>query len=146
MIYDNEKILLGMKKRGFGAGRWNGFGGKVLEGESIEETLPRELLEEAGIVADNLISRGQLNFTFEENDDEVEVHLFSASSFSGQVVETEEMKSQWFAQSEIPYAEMWSDDIYWLPPLLVGKNIKAQFHFDNPQSQTILKKSVEKYD
>ncbi len=31
------KILLGMKKRGFGEGRWNGFGGKVEKGETIEQ-------------------------------------------------------------------------------------------------------------
>lgn len=31
------RVLLGMKKRGFGAGKWNGFGGKVQQGETIEE-------------------------------------------------------------------------------------------------------------
>jgi hypothetical protein len=28
-MHQNENVLLGMKKRGFGQGRWNGFGGKV---------------------------------------------------------------------------------------------------------------------
>ena len=37
LIYQHPKLLLGMKKRGFGAGRWNGFGGKLHENESIEE-------------------------------------------------------------------------------------------------------------
>lgn len=36
MVLQPPRILLGMKKRGFGAGRWNGFGGKVQEGETIE--------------------------------------------------------------------------------------------------------------
>ena len=31
------KVLLGYKKRGFGAERWNGLGGKVQQGETIEE-------------------------------------------------------------------------------------------------------------
>ncbi|MEK7607017.1 MAG: DNA mismatch repair protein MutT, partial [Patescibacteria group bacterium] len=31
-IHQSPRILLGMKKRGFGAGRWNGFGGKVEAG------------------------------------------------------------------------------------------------------------------
>lgn len=31
------RVLLGMKKRGFGAGKWNGFGGKVQPGETIED-------------------------------------------------------------------------------------------------------------
>jgi 8-oxo-dGTP diphosphatase/2-hydroxy-dATP diphosphatase len=28
-------ILLGLKKRGFGEGKWNGFGGKIESGESV---------------------------------------------------------------------------------------------------------------
>ena len=34
-IRDGDRLLLGMKKRGFGAGKWNGFGGKVDPGETI---------------------------------------------------------------------------------------------------------------
>ena len=40
-IKDSSKILLGYKKRGFGIGRWNGFGGKVQPGESIENAAKR---------------------------------------------------------------------------------------------------------
>ena len=65
VIYNNEKILLGMKKNGFGQGRWNGFGGKVEEGESVEDAARRELFEEAGFRAGDLKKRGLLNFEFE---------------------------------------------------------------------------------
>ena len=34
-IRDEENILLGLKKRGFGTGKWNGFGGKVEPSETI---------------------------------------------------------------------------------------------------------------
>jgi 8-oxo-dGTP diphosphatase/2-hydroxy-dATP diphosphatase len=51
LLEKGNKILLGMKKRGFGVGRWNGFGGKVKEGEKIEEAVKRELKEEIGILA-----------------------------------------------------------------------------------------------
>ncbi len=36
-VLEPGRVLLGLKKRGFGVGRWNGFGGKVEVGESIEE-------------------------------------------------------------------------------------------------------------
>lgn len=36
-VCEPGRVLLGMKKRGFGIGRWNGFGGKVQEGETVEE-------------------------------------------------------------------------------------------------------------
>ncbi len=42
-------ILLAMKKRGFGEGKWNGAGGKVEEGETIVQAASRELQEETGI-------------------------------------------------------------------------------------------------
>lgn len=51
MVMKDGKLLLGMKKRGFGMGRWNGFGGKVEAGESIEEAAKREVFEESGLVA-----------------------------------------------------------------------------------------------
>ena len=41
LIHQNARILLGMKKRGFGAGWWNGYGGKVQAGETIEEAAKR---------------------------------------------------------------------------------------------------------
>jgi len=40
-IIEPDRILLGMKKRGFGAGWWNGFGGKVQPDETIEEAAKR---------------------------------------------------------------------------------------------------------
>ena len=42
-VLEPSRVLLGMKKRGFGAGRWNGFGGKVQMEESIEEAAIRQL-------------------------------------------------------------------------------------------------------
>ena len=38
---DARQVLLGYKKRGFAVGRWNGFGGKVQEDESIEAAAVR---------------------------------------------------------------------------------------------------------
>lgn len=56
LVFKNEskQVLLGMKKRGFGANKYNGFGGKVEKGETILEGANRELKEEAGIVAHNI--------------------------------------------------------------------------------------------
>ena len=38
---EKKEVLLGMKKRGFGQGRWNGFGGKVQAGETVEDAAIR---------------------------------------------------------------------------------------------------------
>ena len=41
LVKDNQ-ILLAMKKRGFGEGKWNGVGGKVNPGETIERNNQRQ--------------------------------------------------------------------------------------------------------
>jgi 8-oxo-dGTP pyrophosphatase MutT (NUDIX family) len=146
IVHDQEKILLGLKKRGFGSGRWNGFGGKVEQGETIIQAAARELEEEAGIQPINLQPRGIINFTFEnEYEDLLEINIFTTTEFVGEPAETEEMKPQWFAHGEIPYSDMWADDPHWLPLILAGKNVKGHVHFDAPGTQVILDNRIEAY-
>ncbi|QQG52645.1 MAG: 8-oxo-dGTP diphosphatase [Candidatus Falkowbacteria bacterium] len=134
IIYQNGQVLLGMKKRGFGAGRWNGFGGKVEEGEAIEEAAARELFEEANIVAGDLLEVGVLNFNFADATPDLEVYVFRVDKFSGEPQETEEMRPQWFKINDIPYKKMWADDIFWLPLLINGEKFKGEFVFDKPST------------
>ncbi|XP_035232446.1 7,8-dihydro-8-oxoguanine triphosphatase-like isoform X2 [Stegodyphus dumicola] len=89
LLRKDGNILLGLKKRGFGAGKWNGFGGKIQEGESILECAKRELLEESGIYADHLDNVGYLEFEFIQNPLIMQVHVFTSSTFKGQLQETE---------------------------------------------------------
>lgn len=129
VIAEPNRILLGMKKRGFGAGKWNGFGGKVAEGESIEDAAKREVAEECGLTVESMEAVGVLEFTFEGQEGVLEVHLFRVDRWSGDVVESEEMRPQWFAIDQIPYSEMWPDDKFWLPAFLEGKSCNGAFHF-----------------
>ncbi|MEK9194510.1 MAG: 8-oxo-dGTP diphosphatase [Patescibacteria group bacterium] len=130
LVHNHPQILLGMKKRGFGAGRWNGFGGKVEEGEEIHDAAKRELVEEAGIDVKDVRRVGVLDFSWvEKPEDILEVHVFRGKDFTGEPKESEEMKPQWFDISEIPYGEMWPDDKHWLPLFLAGKNFRGKFLF-----------------
>ena len=128
-IHKDSRILLGMKKRGMGVGFWSGFGGKVKEGETIEEAAKREVKEEAGIVPLNLEKRGVLKFQFEGRHEILEVHVFSCSNFEGEIRETEEMKPGWFKLEEIPFEKMWPGDKHWLPLLLEGKNFEGKIFY-----------------
>jgi len=44
-LIKEDQILLAMKKRGFGMGRFNGVGGKIEPGETIEQAMIRECQE-----------------------------------------------------------------------------------------------------
>jgi 8-oxo-dGTP diphosphatase/2-hydroxy-dATP diphosphatase len=140
LIQKDSKILLGMKKRGFGEGRWNGFGGKLEESETIEQAAKREVLEESGVEIKDIEKIGVLNFEFKDNPEILEVHIFKSTSFSGEPVEGEEMKPQWFNDNEIPFESMWPDDIHWFPLFLSGKKFKGRFLFG--EGDTIIEKEL----
>ena len=139
------EVCLAMKKRGFGAGRWNGTGGKVSEGESIEDAAVRETREEIGVVPDNLRKIAELAFTFPHNPSWNQVvHTYISEKWDGEPAESEEMSPQWFKVKDIPYADMWPDDIYWLPQALSGKLLKAAFTFG--EKDVILEQRVEEVE
>ena len=141
IIHQQAKVLLGLKKRGFGAGRWNGFGGKVESGETIEDAAKRELLEEAGIIVENLEQFGTLEFSWEGKPEILEVHIFKALDFKGEPAESEEMKPQWFDVSEIPFDKMWPDDKYWFPLFLADKKFNGKFLFG--ENDVVLEHNLE---
>ena len=131
LIHDHPRILLGKKKRGFGVGRWNGFGGKVHEGETIEEAARRELKEEVGIEVADLKKIGINEFGWKHKPDKLEVHIFKSTSWSGEPIESEEMAPKWFFADEIPFGEMWSDDVYWFPYFMRNRKFRGKYIFDD---------------
>jgi len=137
-----------MKKRGFGINKWNGFGGKINEGESVEEAACRELFEEAGVIVskEELAKMGEIYFYFphEEKWDQV-VHVYFIRKWNGQPRESEEMKPQWYDVGSIPYDNMWVDDEYWLPKVLEGKRVKGKFVFGE-DNESMLEHEVTEID
>uniref|UniRef100_A0A8C4WVB2 Oxidized purine nucleoside triphosphate hydrolase n=1 Tax=Eptatretus burgeri TaxID=7764 RepID=A0A8C4WVB2_EPTBU len=129
MVLRPLQILLGMKKRGFGAGRWNGFGGKVEQGESIEDAAKRELWEESGLKSEVLEKVGRIEFTFVGDATTLEVHVFRTDHFDGEPTESDEMRPRWFDLENIPFEQMWPDDRYWFPLLLRRKKFLGHFVF-----------------
>ena len=130
---DGQKVIevcLAMKKRGFGMGRYNGVGGKVEDGESIEDAVLREAEEEIGVVPSKIIKCGELAFSFVQKEEWNQlVHVYLTDSWQGDVTESEEMSPSWFKVEDIPYKDMWPDDIFWLPKVLEGHHVNASFSF-----------------
>lgn len=130
-ICAEKRVLLGRKKRGFGAGYWNGFGGKVEPGESSEAAIRREVREECGLCVEQLESAGGLRFVFAGDPVWMDVQLFRVLDWSGQVQESEEMAPAWFDRDSLPFDKMWADDRFWLPQLLTGRTVSGDFYFSD---------------
>lgn len=126
----DQEILLAMKKRGTGAGKWNGVGGKVNTGESNEAAARRECLEEIGVSVVSLSLVAKLEFSIPHRQFHNLAYVYFASEWLDEPMETEEMAPKWFNITDIPYEVMWADDIYWLPSVLAGAKIGASFIFD----------------
>lgn len=124
------KVLLLKKSEGlFGGGKWNGLGGKVIDGETPEQACAREAFEESGLRISDLRYHGILKFWFGDKLDWI-VHAFSTNSFEGELKESPEGMLLWKGLEDIPYDEMWEDDQHWLPLLLRGKSFEGEFHYD----------------
>lgn len=130
-LINGNKVLLARKKRGHGEGYWNGIGGKVDKNESIENALIREVEEEVGICITAQKKVAELRFHgVPGTDKEWCVHVFTSNKWVGDPAETEEMKPRWFEKTKIPYKQMWDDDAYWIPQVMEGKKVKAEFTFN----------------
>ena len=141
VVRKEGNILLGMKKKGFGSGRYNGFGGKVEPGESFEAAAVRELREECSLHAVSTKKQAVLTFKFPHKPewDQI-VHVFVTDNWTGTPTESDEMVPEWFQADKLPFGQMWSDDPHWLPPVLAGKFVTATFVFS--PDEKILEKDV----
>ena len=134
-ISKDDRVLLIRKKRGLGAGKINGPGGKIEPGESALASAIRETQEEIGVTPLHVEERGVLHFQF---TDGYSLHctVFLASDFTGEPIETDEATPMWFAHDALPLEEMWEDDRHWLPQTLAGARFHAWFVFDGDRMQT----------
>mmetsp|Transcript_34511 Transcript_34511/g.114278 ORF Transcript_34511/g.114278 Transcript_34511/m.114278 type:complete len:415 (+) Transcript_34511:50-1294(+) len=155
-VFDGRSVLLGLKKRGFGQGKYNGFGGKLEAGEVMRACAARELREEAGlsVPAAALVRRGVLNFHMLADSgmkgadgtiaSRLEVHIYSCSlgDAEGEVAESEEMAPRWWGCDQVPLGQMWADDAHWLPHVLAGGDVIGDFTFAD--QATLLSHSLDK--
>ena len=128
-IVKDGRVLLIRKKRGLGAGKINGPGGKVEPGETTLDSAIREVQEEIGVTPLQVEERGVLHFQFIDGYS-LWCAVFVAQDFAGEPIETAEAVPLWFALDAIPFDEMWADDRHWLPDTLRGRSFDAWFVFD----------------
>ncbi len=103
LLNNRNQVLLIMKKKGFGQGKWNGPGGKIKQGETPEEAAIREVEEETGYVPKNLKNLGSIEFIWPHKEENNQIcHIFITQEFSGALTESEECLPQWWDLDKIP--------------------------------------------
>lgn len=128
-IIRNNHILLIRKKRGLGAGKINGPGGRIEPGETAAAAAIRETEEEIGVTPIAPQQIGELYFDFRDGY-KLHVAVFRAVDCRGTLRETDEAVPYWVALDEIPYHDMWQDDPHWLPLLIASEPFRGYFVFD----------------
>jgi len=134
LLTKDDNVLLAMKKRGWGQGKWNGVGGKLNSGETVEEAAIRETQEEINVVPEKLKQVATINFYFPKSPDwNQQMCVYLITRWQGEPKESEEMRPKWFPKNKIPLEEMWEADTHWMPQVLAGKLLKADFIYNNDQ-------------
>jgi len=128
-VVRDGKVLLIRKKRGLGAGKINGPGGRIEPGETALASTIRETQEEIGVTPVDPRHAGELFFQFADGFG-IHVEVFRAEDCRGELRETDEAVPLWVELPDIPYAQMWADDAHWLPLLIEGRRFRGYFTFD----------------
>jgi 8-oxo-dGTP diphosphatase len=126
------EVLLGLKKSGFGLGKWVGLGGHIEAGEKPVAAAVREVAEESGLVvaADALQHMASIEFRFPARPSwDQTADVFVTSVYQGEATESDEIAPRWFPEDALPLSLMWDDAKYWLPRVLAGEHVNVRIAF-----------------
>lgn len=89
--------------------KWIGVGGKFEEGESPEDCLLRETLEETGLTLTSWRFRGLVTFVSDQWPTEY-IHLFTADGFTGRLRICQEGDLEWVSREKLKELPLWEGD------------------------------------
>lgn len=116
---DNKYLMLHRTKKSNDPNKekWIGVGGKVEKEETIEECLLREVLEETGLLLTKYQFRAKIFFYSDTYDDEI-MYLYTATEFTGDLIECNEGELVWINKSDVLNLNLWEGDRVFLQKLL----------------------------
>lgn len=123
MVYRNKK------PNDIHEGKWTGLGGKFEAGETPEGCVRREVEEEAGLLIRNPRLHGLLMFPkFKGND--WYVFVFTATEFSGELIDSPEGRLEWIPDEKLPSLNLWESDHIFMPWIENGDFFSAKFDYE----------------
>ncbi len=117
---DKKKVLLihrNKKKGDDHLGKYNGLGGKMEPNETALGTLKREIKEEAGVEAKEILYKGMINWRgFGSREEDWIGFIYRIDHYEGEVKQTcLEGDLEWVSINRLETVPMWEGDNLFLP-------------------------------
>lgn len=97
------------KKNDINHDKWIGVGGKFEDKESPDDCILREVKEETGLTLTDYRFRGLVTFTSDRDETEY-MHLFTATDWTGELIECNEGDLEWVPKSRVQDLPIWEGD------------------------------------
>ena len=111
-------------------GKYNGLGGKFEPGESPEECVIREVLEESGLTITKPKLKGILTFPAFDEFEDWYVFVYVVHEFSGNLIESNEGNLEWIPDEKLLNLPLWDGDKIFLPWLDGKLFFSGKFIYD----------------
>ena len=118
-IESNGKYLMlnkNKRKDDLNKDKWMGLGGHLEVGETPYACVVREIKEESGLTIQDPEFRAKLYFINDEYEELI--YLYTASKFSGELIECNEGYLEWIKKEDILKLNIWEGDKIFLDLLL----------------------------
>src|SRR5690606_29104805 len=113
---DGRTLMLRRPQEGHPqAGKYNGLGGKLEPGESPEECMRREVLEEAGLTVVEAEYKGHITFPAFDGEDDWYVWVYLVTRFEGEPRSGPEGELVWVETAAVADLPLWEGDRHFLP-------------------------------
>lgn len=122
-IEDGDKYLMlhrNASETDINRGKWLGIGGHFEAGESPEECVRREVMEETGLTLSSLAPRGIVTFSVPDDGVWEQIHLFTARAQVGACPACDEGTLAWVEKERLTDLPLWEGDRLFLRLLADG--------------------------
>ena len=142
---ERQKLLLIMKKKGLGKGKFNAPGGRLEPGETPLQAAIRECREEVSLTPLAPEKRMELHFQFTSGY-ALYGEAFFTDSWEGEAQPSDEADPFWYDLDSLPWDNMWEDDRHWLPLALEGKKLRGFYVFDDDKMLSEILEELDSFD